>query len=400
MVATAPAGFRRLLTGTALVKLGDGVQSAALPLLAASLTTNPILVAGTTVASLLPWLLVGLLAGATVDRANRGLLIAFCDVVRLGLFAGLCVALVLDGATIALVYTVAFLGGLGATFRDTASSTLVPELVPPDRRNRANGLLSNATNAGYELIGPPLGGYLFGVAVALPFALNGGLLAAGTALVCTIPLIFRPRPRPAHRPTLTGDIAAGLRWLAGQRRLRSVVALGGVLAFTDAAWFATLVLYVQEVLELPATMFGVLLAVGAVGGLAGGFGAELIARVLGSGGALLSAAALAAGCQLALGLTAHAVVAAVCLALSSFAFSVFLVVSATVMQTLTPPELYGRAISINRTLVLGLEPLGALVGGFVATAWGLRAPFLLGVPLVVLAVLMGGRSLRRAAPAG
>ncbi|WP_338011633.1 MFS transporter [Streptomonospora alba] len=376
-----------------MVKLGGGIQAAALPLLAAATTADPGLVAGVTAAGLLPWLLVGIPAGALVDRLNRGVLIVVCDLARLGLLSALGTAVAFGHATIWLVYTVAFLGGVGQTFRDTAASTLVPELVEPQQRDRANGWLTNVRNAGDELVGPPLGGYLFGVAAALPFVLNAGLLAAGTALICTLPLLFRPRPGKRRRRRLRADIATGVGWLARHRRLRAVVALGGVLAFTDAAWFAVLVLYVRDTLGLPEAAFGVLLSVGAVGGLLGGFGAEFVARRVGAGPALLGAAGVAAACQLALGLTASSAVAAACLAVSSCVFSIFLVVSATLLQTLTPDRLYGRIVSANRTLVSGMEPLGALSGGLAASAWGLRAPFLLGVPLVCLALVLSVRVL-------
>ncbi|HEX6337281.1 MAG TPA: MFS transporter [Jiangellaceae bacterium] len=397
----APIGagdpYRRLLSATALSNLGDGLRAAALPLLAASLTDNPVLVGGVAAAGSLPWLIFGLFAGVLIDRLDHRWLAGVADLGRLALLAGLFTAVVLGEAGLAAVYLVAFACGVAETVRDTTTATLVPDLVEPDRLDRANGRLFNAEVVGNELVGPPLGGYLFGVAAALPFALNGGLLAVAAALLFSLPAVTRPASPGAESAagsTVWRDIADGVRFLAAHRRLRAATLLGAALALADSAWFPLLVLYVRELLARPGSVFGILLAVGAAGGLAGAFAASWITRRTSSGTAMLGALLAAAAAQSLLGLTAQVVLAGTALAVSSFAFAVWNVANVTMRQRLTPPGMLGRVNSCYRTLLFGVQPVGALVGGAVAGVLGLRAPILLGIPVLLIAAALGHRALR------
>ncbi|CAM3428616.1 MFS transporter [Kibdelosporangium persicum] len=387
-MATASLGpaYRRLWSATALANLGDGIRQAALPLLAITVTTNPLLVAGVAVAGQLPWLLFGLIAGAIVDRVDRRRLVAVVDIVRVALLAVLVAAIAADMAGLALIYLVAFGCGIGETLRDTAASTLLPPLVSRDDLDRANGRLVNAEIAGNELIGPPLGSYLTGVALMLPFAVNGGALAIAVVLILMLPTLFAPRRAPSGR--LLAETGAGLRWLAGHRRLRTLTGLASLFVFTDSAWFAVLVLYVTDVLALPAAGYGLLLAAGAVGGLAGGASAARLGRVWGPGRTLAGALMVAAVGQLLLGLTSSTPVTAVGLVVGSFAFGVWNVISLTQRQKLTPDEMLGRVTSTARTTTMVASLVGALAGGVVASVFGLHAAVLFGVPLLVGAAVV------------
>jgi MFS family permease len=389
IMATASLGpaYRKLWSATALANVGDGIRQAALPLLAVTVTANPVLVAGVAVAGQLPWLLFGLLAGAVVDRVDRRRLVAFVDIARVVLLVVLTAAVVLDMVGLVLIYLVAFACGVGETLRDTAAATLLPPLVDPGELDRANGKLINAEIAGNELIGPPLGGYLAGVVLALPFAINGGTLAVAVVLIFSLPNLFAPLPSPAG-PTgrILADTTAGLRWLARHRRLRTLVTLTSLFAFTDSAWFAVFVLYVTQVLTLPAAGYGLLLAVGAVGGLAGGAAAARLNRALGPGRTLAGSLTVAAAGQAMLGFTSSTPVATIALALGSFAFGVWNVTSVTQRQKLTPPEMLGRVTSTARTTIMVASLLGALVGGLVAAAFGLHAAVLMGIPLLAAGV--------------
>ncbi|HEX6326226.1 MAG TPA: MFS transporter [Jiangellaceae bacterium] len=304
----APKGtgnpYRRLLSATTLSNLGDGLRAAALPLLAASLTDDPVLVGGVAAAGWLPWLIFGLFAGVLIDRLDHRWLAGVADLGRLALLAGLSAAVVFGQAGLAAVYLVAFACGVAETVRDTTTATLVPDFVEPDRLDKANGQLFNAEAVGNELVGPPLGGYLFGVAAALPFALNGGLLAVAAALLFSLAAVTRPASPGAKRvagSTVWRDIADGIRFLAAHRRLRTATLLGAALALADSAWFPLLVLYVRELLAMPGSAFGILLAVGAAGGLAGALCASWITTTTSSGTAMLGALVAAAAAQALLG---------------------------------------------------------------------------------------------------
>ncbi|UBU18213.1 MFS transporter [Nonomuraea gerenzanensis] len=387
--------YHRLWLATALSNLGDGIRMAALPLLAAALSRDPVVVAGVALAGQSPWLLFGLFAGAVVDRYDQRRLTVLVDATRVLLLAVLVTALALDVANIVLVYAVAFMCGVGETLRDTATATLLPPLVKDADLDRANGGLVNAEVAGNELVGPPIGGYLFGVAMVLPFALNGSTLALAAALIFSLPNVFAAKPVPAgEKRRIWAETGAGLRWLVRHRRLRALVALGGLFALMDSAWFPIFVLYVGQVLALPGWGYGMLLGVGAVGGLAGGFLAARVTRRIGTAAALAGCLLCAAAGQLMLALTTSVPVAAVGLGATSAAFGVWTVAARTLRQRLTPPELLGRVSSASMTIVMSAGPVGALAGGFVAAEWGLTAPILIGVPVLAVGALVCYLTLR------
>lgn len=395
------AGYWRLWSASALSNLGDGIRAAALPLLAAALTRDPVLVAGVAVAQQLPWLTFGLVTGAVVDRADRRRVLIVVNGVRTILLGALVVAILSHQAALPLLYALAFAVGVGETLHDTAAQVAVPALVHDDQLDRANGGMVLAQVAGNELIGPPLGGALFALGVILPFITDSGLLALSAMLALGLPVLVRPASiKPAaSQPSLVADIVEGLRWLAGHRVLRTVTALGAVLSLADAAWFPILVLYAGEILGLGPMAFGLLLGSGAAGGLAGGLLAARIARAVGSAAALVSSVALTGAAQLVLGLTSSWAVAVVVLALSSLAFAVWNVVSMSLRQSLVPDRLLGRVNSAYRTLVTGAAPIGALLGGALASLLGLRMPFLAGVPLVLGGAIVAARVLTPAAVA-
>jgi MFS family permease len=218
--ALGPA-YQRLWLSTSLSNVGDGIRLAAFPLVAASLMHRPLLIAGVAVAAQLPWLLIGVVAGAVVDRVDRRRLMATVDGAHATVLALLLVVILTGHLGLGPLYVVAFVGGVGETLRDTAAGTLVPALLPPDRWERANGLLVSAEVIGNELLGPALGGWLFAASAALPFGVNAGALAVAALLILSLPPVFLPVQEvqaPAAR--LRAEVVEGLRYLIGNRLLR------------------------------------------------------------------------------------------------------------------------------------------------------------------------------------
>jgi Transmembrane secretion effector len=191
------ADFGRLWTANAISNLGDGVTGVAAPLLVASLTDSPTLVAGAVFAQQLPWLLLSLPSGAYVDRLDRRRLLVGVNLARGALLAGLAVAVWGGAATIPVLYTAFFLFGVGETVADSTSVALLPSIVPADRLAGANARLVGTYLVGNQLAAPPLGAWLFVVAAALPFAFDAASFLAAALLVA--PLLRRHGPAPRHR---------------------------------------------------------------------------------------------------------------------------------------------------------------------------------------------------------
>src|SRR6266511_2217802 len=256
-------GYHKLWTAAAVSTLGDGVFLAALPLLAATLSRDPLQVSLVAFAGWLPWLLFGLISGALVDRWDRRRVMWTVDAVRLALVGGLGVAVLAGGATIPLLATIGFLLGSGQTLFDNAAQSLIPTLVSRDtqRLERANSQLYGAQTVSQNFAGPPAGGALFALAASVPFLADAVSFAASSTLIATIRGSFAPQ-RPVGtaaeepRASLRADIAEGLRWPVAHRLLRVLAVMVGMMNLAVMAGEAILVLFAQEELGLGSVGYG------------------------------------------------------------------------------------------------------------------------------------------------
>ena len=393
------APFGRYWLSGFLSDFGNGVRLAAFPLLVARLTREPAAVAAVTAVQGLPWLLLGTGAGVIADRVDRRRLMVTVDTARAAIIAGLAAAVLIHEAGLALIYVAAFGVGTGAALRGTAAVACVPRLVEPSDLDRANGRVIAGQIVGNELAGPAAGGWLFGTAAVLPFAVNAGTLGIAVLLLLTLPGVFAPPPRQ-HEPgpgrarfsSVRHDLGEALGWMRQHPAIRDITLMAGVIAAMDATWFAVLVLYVIKILHQRPGTYGLLLAIGAVGGVLAGTGGAALTRRIGPWHVLVIAGLVVAATQAGLGLTGDVIIAAALLMLSSAAFALFSMTAVTMLQREVPDALLGRVNSVFGTVTQGAEALGAIAGGLLATAAGIRAPMLAGaVPMAAVTVFTGWR---------
>lgn len=380
------ASFWRLWTSSALSNLADGLVKVSLPLIALRFTDSPTLIAGLAVVLTLPWLLFALPAGALADRLDRRRILLGANTVRAATLAGLAAALAADAGSIWVLYAVAAVLGTVETLHDTAAQSIVPQLVPRDRLSRANGRLFAAEITANEFVGPPLGGVLVLAGAVTAFATPAGLWVVAVGALLLVPGPFRPER--AGRTTLRADIAEGFRFLVRHRLLRTLAGMVGTFNFASNAAWAVLVLYAvgpDSAVGLSEPGFGVLLAAAAAGMLTGSLVAERVERWLGRGRALLAATAASALLVAGPALTGDAVVIGTTFFLSGLGSGVWNVVTVSLRQRVTPDRLLGRLNSCYRLFAWGSRPFGALAGGLIAEAYGLRAVF---VAMTVLSLSM------------
>jgi len=206
-------------------------------------------------------------------------------------------------------------------------------------------------------------------------------------------LVMVSGQEPATSPAaLRQELAEGLRWLRRHADIRDTTVAVGVIAAMDAAWFAVLVLYVIQVLDQKPGVYGLLLAIGAVGGvMIGGIGPR-ITRRLGPWRSLLLAGLAMAATQAVLGLSANVVIAAAMLAASSAAFALLNMTAVTMRQRQVPDHLLGRITSLYHTVAQGAEAAGALAGGAFAAIAGIQATMLVGaVPIAAAVIVLAWR---------
>jgi MFS family permease len=388
--------FGRLFTASAISNLGDGLRLTALPLLAASLTRDPGAIAAITAVIMLPWLLFGALGGAIVDRVHRVHLLLGVQLGRMAVVAALAVVVLSGNASMPLIYLAAFLFGVGEVLADTTMQALLPAIVPHTQLERANAQLYASQAVGNEFVGPPLGSVTFAAIPAAPFALNA--LAWGAAALSLARFDVEQPHRAARAPTsLLQDVVAGARWLFAHPLLRAVLVWAVFVNASLAAFTSLYVLFALEVLGISEAAFGFLAAAAGVGGVAGTLLAGRLVGRFGRGLVVQAGSVTCGVTAIGAGLLSSPIpFAAMIVALTASAAVVIIVLTA-LRQSIVPSRLLGRAIATQRAFTYGALPLGALLGGWLASVTNLSAPFLLGGTVIVLAGLLIGPWLTPAA---
>lgn len=379
-------GFGRLWGAAVLSSFGDALRNAALPLLAVSLTDEPLLIAAVTACSYLPWLLFGLLGGAVADRVDQRRAMWTVDVVRGLLLAAFAVAVALGHASIGLLVALAFTLTALQTLFDNAATALLPAVVDGDALGGANARLMTGQQIAGGLLGAPAMPLLIAAGAAVPFAADAVTFLLAAALVASLRLTapeWKPR---AAGSTLRREIADGLRTLWRDRALRALCTATALCNIGMGALVATLVVLVTDGLDAGSAGYAAAGTAYAAGGLAGGV---LNGRAVARAGRLrvvLLAGAVQIAALLVMGLV-HALVALVA-AMAVFGLMGMLwnVNTTTLMQQRAPAAALGRVSSAFRTLAVAGAPVGALLGGAAAGAWGPHSTPLLTAAFFVLSV--------------
>ncbi|WP_060928425.1 MFS transporter [Microbacterium hydrocarbonoxydans] len=369
--------FRWLLASSWTSNIGDGVALAAAPLLIASMTSSPILVASGAILQFLPWLLFGLHAGAIADRFDRRRLVMFANAARAVVLAGLCVFLITGTANIWIVLAVAFLYGTAEVFVDTAGSTLLPMLVKPADLGIGNARLQAGYLVANQFAGPPLGAFLFAAGSAWPFLVEVLCVLLAVVLISRMARTPVP-PRSAvegERAHVHTDIAEGLRWLWQNPPVRMLVLIILVFNVTWAAPWGVLVLYATEYLNMGAVGYGALTTASAAGGILATLCFGWLERHVSFATLMRVVLSLEVLMHLAFALTTTGWVALVIMfVFGAYAF-IWGTISTTVRQRLVPAELQGRVASVNMVGVFGGMVIGQALGGVIAQVWGLTGPW-------------------------
>lgn len=367
--------FRWLLASSWTSNLGDGIALSAAPLLIASLTSSPLLVAAGAMMQFLPWLLFGLLAGSIADHHDRRRLVMLANGSRAVIVAGLVIFLATGQVTVWIVLVTAFLYGTAEVFADTAGTTLLPMMVQPADLGIGNARLQAGFLVGNQLAGPPLGAFLFAVGSFWPFIVQ--VLCVSLAVILISRIARTPVPPNDDMPpgAKPHPIREGLHWLRDNAPVRTLVIIIFVFNVTWAAPWSILVLYATEHLGMGAVGFGALMTASALGGLAGTASFGWLERHVSFATLMRVCLSLEVLMHLSFALTTSSIVAfAIMFGFGAYAF-VWGTISTTVRQRLVPMQLQGRIASVNMVGVFGGLVIGQLLGGLIAQAWGLTAPW-------------------------
>jgi predicted MFS family arabinose efflux permease len=368
-------GFRWLLASSWVSNLGDGIAIAAGPLLVASQTHDPFLVALAALLQWLPPLVFGLAAGVVADRLDRRLVVVVVDLVRAGVLVVLTLAITTDQVSIAAVLVAMFLLGTAEVFADSASSTLLPMLVDRDDLVVGNARLTTGFVTVNQLAGPPIGAALFAAGHAAPFATQAIVVALGALLAARISLPPHGRRVTGEESRVWHDVVEAFRWTLHHPAVRTLVLTILVFNVTFGAAWSVLVLYATQRLGLGAIGFGLLTTISAVGGLVGILAYGWLTRRVSLGNIMRAGLVFETFLHAALAMTTTPWVAMPLFFLFGAHAFIWGTTSTTIRQRAVPTELQGRVGSVNLLGVYGGLVIGAGVGGLVAQRWGVTAPF-------------------------
>jgi MFS family permease len=388
--------FRRIFPASIISNLGDGAMAAAGPLLVASITAQPAAVGAAAFIQQLPWLLFALFSGVLVDRLDRRLMIVAADTFRALVLVALGVAVLLNTAPLWAVYTALFLLGTAETLADNASGALLVSAVPKEHLGKANARLFASATVLQQLGGPPLGALLFAAGAGIPLVFDAVTFAAAATLVARV-AVRPPLPDPSTRAALLHDVREGVRWLWQHSGVRTLALSILVMNITFCAAFATWVLFARERLGLSETQFGLLVAVGAVGGVVGMPTYHFLEPRVGPVTLLRAGLIIETAVHLVLALTRNPWIAGATMAVFGVHAVVWGIVSTTTRQLVTPDNLMGRVNSVYLLASVGGAAVGSALGGVLAQQFGLAAPFAIAFVAMVVMTLVAWPPLRNIA---
>ncbi|MCC2032528.1 MFS transporter [Microbacterium allomyrinae] len=400
--------FMTMWSGQALSQFGAQITELAIPVLAVLMlnaTEWEVGVLGA--AQVAAFLVVGLPAGAWIDRMRKRHVMIWADAVRAVALASLPVLALLGVLEIWHLIAVALVMGIATVFFDVSNQSIIPSLVRTNQIAEANGKLQSTEHLA-GLAGPAFGGWLVGI-LAAPAAI---LITVGTYVASLIALLFtrdheQLRAPEDHKP-LVHEIGEGLRWVFGNPLLRRIVGTTGTANFFGTIATTLLPIFVLRELGLTPAMLGVVLSLGAVGGLVGAIATPRIVARLGEARAIpISAIAF---CIAPFFLPAVSLVPSLAFPLlviqgfvMSFTILLYNITQVTFRQRITPPRLLGRMNASVRFVVWGVMPIAALLAGAlgtwigtVPTIWIAATGELLACLFVVIGPFWGMRELPEA----
>jgi len=396
----ASRDFLLLLAGQTTSQLGAQVSGVAVPLLAVvTLHATALEVGMLGAASTIAFAVVGLPAGAWVDRIRRRSLLIASDLARAALLATIPLAAVFGILSLGQLLLVSLLAGVSRVFFDVGYRSYLPSVIGRDRVLAGNSSLEFVRASG-QVAGPALGGVL----VTLIGAASVLLVQAGTFVVSALCLLGiraredAPAPSSAGRPRrMREEIAEGLGFVLRSRVLRATTVASALGNFSFAIASAVNMVFLSRTLGLSPALIGVVIAVGSVTVMIGAAFTTRLSRAVGSVRIVWLSLAFTAPLAL-LGAFAQpgwwTLLIVVGIAAGEFGQIVYAIAQVSVRQQVCPDRMLGRVNATMQVVVMGLFPLGAIVGGVLGDAVGARSTLILAGALLLLCPALLWRALR------
>tara|TARA_R100000935_G_scaffold13207_1_gene26490 strand:- start:3362 stop:4642 length:1281 start_codon:yes stop_codon:yes gene_type:complete len=373
-----PGAFVKFGAAVGLANLGDGIAVVAWAWIASLLTRDPLWIAILPAALRVPWVLFALPSGILADRMDRKRLIVICDLIRTlayGMAGGAMVLSlplaepVIDGIGSPTLYwnllSLGFVTGCAEVARDNAAQSILPNIVPSDSLERANGLIGSIETVGNSMAGPALGAFIVAIFVPLPFLAIAVTLLFAALLTAFLKGDFKPAEQRTHAWQV--ELVEGFRFVVGHPMLRVLVLITGFWTFFAEMSVIALVLHIQENLNAGATTYGLILAVGAIGGVVGGLAVASLTKLFPTGVLAQWMNLVATPMFLMIAFAPGPITVAAAMFVFYLSGIVWNTLSISYRQRVVPDEIRGRVNSVYRLFAWGMMPLGLVASGAIVS---------------------------------
>ena len=373
--------FNRMWASSIISNLADGLMLAAVPLLAISLTDSPVLISLIGAMVMLPWLLFAIPIGAIVDRVDRRFILAGANASRSAVVGVLAFLIATDHVTIFWLLAAAFVIGACEVAADTTAQSLIPQILEEKDFEKGNSRLQISETVIQGFIGAPISGFIYALAIYLPFFINslGFAIAALFALSIPVKYLQDIRVEEADKTPkrFVEDMKFGISYLFNQKVLRRLVVTTATIGLCYSMGTATMVLFIVKDLGLSEKYFGVIMAIQGVGAIAGSLIASKMSSKFGRSQVMTFAIVISSAVLLLQGFSPNIYIFVALATFGGFVISQWNILLMATYQTVIPIDLYGRIHGTRRTLVWGAMPIGSLLGGVLAN-FSLRLPMYVG----------------------
>jgi MFS family permease len=373
--------FNRMWASSIVSNLADGILIAAAPLLAISLTDSTVLISAVGAMVMLPWLLFAIPIGVLVDRVDRRFILAGANATRSAVVGVLALLIATDHVTIYWLLVASFVIGVCEVAADTTAQSLIPQILEEKNFEKGNSRLQISETVIQGFVGAPISGFIYAIAIALPFFINSLGLAVASLLALSIPIKYLQDVRKddveKEKKKFVADMKFGIRYLFNEKVLRRLVVTTASIGVCYSMGTATMVLFIIKELELPKQLFGVILTIQSLGAISGAFMAPRLSKKFGRSTVMTFGITTSSLVLLLNGFAPNIYFYVALATFGAFAVSQWNILLMATYQTVIPNELYGRIHGTRRTLVWGMMPIGSLLGGVLAH-YSLRLPMYVG----------------------
>jgi len=383
--------FNRMWASSVVSNLSDGILIAAAPLLAITLTDSTVLISAIGAMVMLPWLLFAIPIGVLVDRVDRRYILAGANATRSAVVGVLALLIATNHVTIYWLLCASFVIGVCEVAADTTAQSLIPQILKEENFEKGNSRLQISETVIQGFVGAPLSGFIYAIAIWLPFFVNSLGFTISALLALSIPIKYLQDVRTddvtKEKKKFVADMKFGIKYLYNEKALRRLVLTTASIGVCYSMGTATMVLFIIKELELPKQLFGVILTIQGLGAIAGAFVAPRLSKKLGRGNVMTFGITSSSVVLLLQGFSPNIYIFVALATFGGFAISQWNILLMATYQTVIPNELYGRIHGTRRTLVWGMMPIGSLLGGVLAH-YGLRLPMHVGGAIATTIALL------------